>query len=250
MNIVIPMAGRGSRFAQQGIQTPKPLIQVRGYPMYAWAVESLPLHLAEHLIFICLREHLEHTPLAEDIQNRYGRRNPLVIELSGVTEGQASTVLMAKRQIDNLAPLTIFNADTFCRSDLDKRLSGGGQDVDGYVGVFQAQGERWSFARTDPQGRVIEMAEKRRISPWACTGLYYFARGADFVRSAEAMIAAGERVNHEFYVAPVYNRMIAEGKNIRLDVAREAWAIGTPEDLSHFEDHCPYRNPAAVLSPS
>ena len=84
---------------------------------------------------------------------------------------------------------------------------------------------------------MVETAEKRRISDWASTGLYHFTRGSDFVRYADEMIHRDERVNGEFYVAPVYNRMIAEGRDIRIDVAQEAWALGTPEDLAAFLKH-------------
>jgi len=234
MNLIMPMAGRGSRFAKEGIAVPKPLIDVRGRPMYAWATESLPLSLCSNLIFICLREHLEQTPLRNDIESRYGRYSPTIISLDHVTQGQACTVLLAEQFIDNDTPLLIFNADTYCRTTLENTLPALSPEVAGILGVFRAAGDRWSFARTDADGRVVETSEKRRISDLACTGLYHFARGKDFVRYAHAVISDNERVNGEFYVAPIYNRMIREGRDIRVDVAEEAWPLGTPEDLQHF----------------
>jgi dTDP-glucose pyrophosphorylase len=237
LNIVMPMAGRGSRFAKVGIPTPKPLIDVLGKPMYAWATDSLPLNLCEKLIFISLREHLDETDLLSDIKSRYGQYSPIILPLDHVTDGQACTVLVAKELIDNEQPLIIFNADTFCRTSLDVNLKQMPSSVAGLLGVFRAPGDRWSFARTDPNGRVVETAEKRRISDLACTGLYHFSRGKDFVRYAQATIAANDRVNGEFYVAPVYNRMIADGMDIRVDIAQEAWALGTPEDLAIFLQH-------------
>ncbi|MBX7167442.1 MAG: glycosyltransferase family 2 protein [Pirellulales bacterium] len=235
MIAVMPMAGRGSRFADVGIATPKPLIPVRGKPMYAWAMDSLPLSLVERVVFICLREHLEGRALRDDIQERYGDLDPVIIGLDHVTEGQACTVLVARELINTDEPLLIYNADTYCRTSLEETLPGLSPSVAGLLGVFEAPGDKWSFARTDETGRVVETSEKRRISPWACTGLYHFARGHDFVAQAEAMIAANDRVNNEFYVAPVYNRLIAQGAEIRLDVAREVWVLGTPEDLAYFE---------------
>ncbi|MBI3837573.1 MAG: glycosyltransferase family 2 protein [Planctomycetia bacterium] len=239
MNIVMPMAGRGSRFVQIGIRTPKPLIDVRGKPMYAWATDGLPLSLARRLIFICLREHLDDLALARDIKSRYARYNPAIIALDEVTQGQACTVLVARALIENDEPLLIFNADTYCPTTLVQALEALGPNVDGVLDVFSAPGDKWSFARIDEGGRVLETAEKRRISEWATTGLYYFCRGRDFVRHAEAMIAAGERSNQEFYVAPVYNRMIAAGANIRANIVDKVWVLGTPEDLAHFERECP-----------
>lgn len=237
MNIVMPMAGRGSRFADIGFTTPKPLIDVRGRPMYAWAIESLPLNLARRVIFICLDEHLRQSRLQDDILVRYRSLDPEVVRLDEVTQGQACTVLKARNWIDNDEPLLIYNADTYCRTGLAARLPQLPPEVDGVLGVFHAPGDKWSFARVDGGGRVVETAEKSRISDWASTGLYYFRRGGDFVRHAEAMITEQERVNGEFYVAPIYNRMIAAGAQIYVDPAQEVWVLGTPEDLQHFYDH-------------
>ena len=237
MNIVMPMAGRGSRFAEIGIDVPKPLIDVLGRPMYAWAMDSLPLELAKRVIFICLKEHLQHRALADDIRRRYGRFDPEIISLDEVTQGQACTVLKAESTIDNGDPLLIYNADTYCRTALCRRLADLPPRTAGVIGVFRAPGERWSFARTDANGRVLETAEKRRISEWASTGLYYFRRGCDFVENAQNMIADDDRVNGEFYIVPVYNRMIAVGAEIVIDPAEEVWVLGTPEDLANFKEH-------------
>jgi dTDP-glucose pyrophosphorylase len=239
MNIVMPMAGRGSRFAELGIRLPKPLIDVRGKPMYAWAADGLPLSMARRLIFICLREHLDGLALARDIESRYARYQPAIVALDEVTEGQACTVLMAREWIENDEPLLIFNADTYCPTTLAAALKAFGPNVDGVLDVFSAAGDKWSFARIDGQGRVLETAEKRRVSEWASTGLYYFRRGSDFVRHAAAMIAAGERSNGEFYVAPIYNRMIAAGADVRANKVEQVWVLGTPEDLAHFEREYP-----------
>jgi dTDP-glucose pyrophosphorylase len=239
VNIVMPMAGRGSRFADVGHKLPKPLIDVRGRPMYAWAMDSLPLALARRVIFICLAEHLEGRALERDIRSRYAALDPQIIALDHVTEGQACTVLMARAHIDSNEPLVIYNADTYCKTGLERRLTDLPASVDGVLSVFRAPGDKWSFARTDAQGRVVETAEKRRISDWATTGLYHFRRGADFVRHADAMIAANERERGEFYVAPVYNRLIAAGGDVRIDEAEEVWVLGTPEDLADFEARYP-----------
>ena len=231
------MAGRGSRFAEVGYTVPKPLIDVKGRPMYSWAMESLPLHAAKRVVFVCLLDHLTDLSLEQDIKMRYSKFNPVIIPLNKVTEGQACTVLEAREYIDNDEPLIIYNADTYCVSSSDDTYTNLSEDVDGVISVFHAEGDKWSFARMDETGRVIETAEKRRISAWATTGLYHFTHGRDFVAHAEEMIKANERVNNEFYVIPVYNRMIADSANIRCDIAQEVWVLGTPEDLAHFEEH-------------
>jgi capsule biosynthesis phosphatase len=234
LTLVMPMAGRGQRFVQAGERLPKPLIPVRGRPMYSWAMAGLPLGLVDRVIFVCLREHLTGLGLEHDIRSRYAHLDPVIVPLDGVTEGQACTVLAARASFEADRPLLIFNADTHCRTYLERTLRRG-ESVDGVLGVFRAAGDKWNFARTDDAGRVVETAEKRRISDWASTGLYYFRRTRDFVEHAEAMIAADERVNGEFYVAPIYNRMIAAGAVVRVDPSPEVWPLGTPEDLAAFE---------------
>jgi dTDP-glucose pyrophosphorylase len=240
MNIVMPMAGRGSRFAKLGISTPKPLILVRGKPMYAWATEGLPLSSARRLIFICLAEHLADRALEADILSRYARFHPAIIGLNEVTQGQACTVLMARELIDNDEPLLIFNADTHCPTTIGEALKSFGPGIDGALDVFRARGDKWSFARINAEDRVLETAEKRRISDWATTGLYYFRRGRDFVHHATAMIEAQERSSNEFYIAPVYNRLIAAGADIRANKVDRVWVLGTPEDLADFEREYPH----------
>jgi UDP-N-acetylglucosamine diphosphorylase / glucose-1-phosphate thymidylyltransferase / UDP-N-acetylgalactosamine diphosphorylase / glucosamine-1-phosphate N-acetyltransferase / galactosamine-1-phosphate N-acetyltransferase len=241
MNIVLPMAGRGSRFSSIGVTTPKPLIDVRGLPMYTWAMASLPLNLADRIIFICLAEHLQDPAIAADIRSRYPNHEIEIVALDHVTRGQAETVLAAKAWIDSSESLVIFNADTYMTSNIANSLLRLAPSVAGVFSVFEAPGEQFSFARTDINGRVVETAEKRRIGPWASTGLYHFTRGSDFVRHTEAMIAADDRERGEFYVAPVYNRLIAQGAHIITDVAQTVWALGTPEELAVFESN--YRGP-------
>lgn len=238
MNVVIPMAGRGSRFADVGITTPKPLIPVLGRPMYSWAVDSLPLALASRLVFVCLAEHLRDHALEADIADRYGSRHGLDVEvlaIDEVTEGQVCTVLAARRVIEVDDALLVYNADTWCRTGLDTTLPALPPTVDGLIGVFEAEGDHWSFARVDDAGRVVQTAEKQRISPWATTGLYHFASGARFAEEADRMIADDDRTRGEFFVAPLYDRMIRAGADIRIDVALDVGVMGTPEELAAFE---------------
>jgi UDP-N-acetylglucosamine diphosphorylase / glucose-1-phosphate thymidylyltransferase / UDP-N-acetylgalactosamine diphosphorylase / glucosamine-1-phosphate N-acetyltransferase / galactosamine-1-phosphate N-acetyltransferase len=234
------MAGRGSRFVGAGVQTPKPLIDVLGRPMYAWATESLPLGLARRLVFVCLDEHLRARPvggrsLEDDIRTRYPDHDVHVVALDHVTDGQVCTVLEAAPLIDRDEPLLVYNADTWCRTDLEQTLPQVPADVDGIIGVFEAEGDHWSFARTDEAGRVVETAEKRRISRWATTGLYWFASGARFVAEGRAMVADDDRTRGEFFVAPLYDRMIRAGAHVRTNRALEVAAMGTPDELEEFK---------------
>ena len=236
MIIVMPMAGEGSRFRDTGITTPKPMIQVLGEPMYAKAMMGLPLNLARKIVFICLKDHLDNHKLREDIVNRYGHYDIDIVSLERTTEGQAQTVLAAKHLMKKDEPVVIFNSDTTFTSPANSLLENPPYSFDGLLGVFEAEGDRWSFARIDSAGRVIETAEKKRISNLATTGLYVFSRSQDFVRYAEEAIASGDRERGEYYIAPLFNRMIEEGKRVVVERANRVGVMGTPEDLQMYLD--------------
>lgn len=230
MNIVIPMAGAGSRFASAGYTLPKPLIPAFGKPMYAWAVESLPYAQAQRLIFICLKEHLERFPLEADIRGRYPGVKVEVVALDRLTSGQAETVLAALKWIDNDSPLLIFNADTYVP---DPFVMPEGP-LDGVIQTFQASDPRYSFARLGEDGWVCEVAEKVPISQHASTGLYYFARGRDFVHYTQKFMAAGRTIQGEAYVMLTYDEMLKEHKRLRIQEVSSHWVLGTPEELERF----------------
>ena len=230
--IIIPMAGAGSRFANEDYQLPKPLIDVQGLPMYERALSSLPINSEDELIFLCLKEHLENFPLRKDLSTRY--LDCTIISVDFLTDGQACTVLLAKNYIDDEVPIIIYNIDTYFESPLGITLAQLDPHIDGLLSVFEANDPKWSFARTNEAGEVVELAEKKAISPWATTGMYYFSRGSDFVKYTEVMIKENLRINNEFYVAPVYNLMIKDGMKISLDYCSKIVAMGTPQDLKNL----------------
>lgn len=233
LNIVMPMAGLGSRFRQAGFTVPKPLIEVKGRPMYAWATESLPLDYCSRLIFILLATQPEYPDLKRDIETRYARLQPVVLTVPELTAGQAITVLRAKEYIANGEPLLIHNADTAFEIDHGWARQAAAENLDGALLVFSSQEKRWSFSRVNADGLVTEVREKEVVSPWASTGTYWFARGNDFVCTAEARVNAGYREASEYYVGPLYNDLIAAGARVKNFPIRRLYCFGTPEDLSN-----------------
>ena len=215
LNIVMPMAGLGSRFRQAGFTVPKPLIEVRGRPMYAWATESLPLEHSTRLIFILLATQPEYPDLKRDIETRYAKHQPVILTVPELTAGQAITVLRAKEHIANDEPLLIHNADTAFDIDHAWVEHARREQLDGALLVFPSQEKRWSFAQENTRGLVDEVREKEVVSPWASTGTYWFARGNDFVRAAEARVNAGRREASEYYVGPPCNDLISHHARIR-----------------------------------
>jgi len=237
LNIVIPMAGAGSRFNVAGYTDPKPLILVHGKPMIKLVIENLTPLQQHRFIFICQNAHAAKYGLREKLTD--WAPGCVVIEINGITEGAACTVLSAKSFIDNDSPLMIANSDQFIDMDVNQYLDiFDNTSIDGLIMTMRASDPKWSFVGLDSACNVIRVVEKEVISDEATVGIYNFRRGSGFVSAAEAMIANNERVNGEFYVAPVYNRLIESGNKIRIfNIGSEGagmFGLGTPADLEIF----------------
>lgn len=237
LNIVIPMAGAGSRFAQAGYTFPKPLIEVAGRPMIQVVIENLKPKCAHKFIFICQKEHYEKYSLNEIFNNLVGRENYECIQLTSLTQGAACTVLTAVEHINNQNDLIIANSDQFVDIDFNDYINFSRESgADGTIMTFEASHPKWSYARTDKDGNVLETAEKKVISSHATVGIYHFNEGKKFVEAAHTMIEKDIRVNNEFYVCPTYNELIIKGGVVKIwEMDKEKMhGLGTPEDLNLF----------------
>lgn len=232
MIAVVPMAGRGSRYTNQGYETPKPLISVAGKPMVTWALKSLDGIGISKYIFVALQEHENEFHLTELLKKRVEGESYFIF-LKEVTEGQLSTVLAAKHLLNRGEDVLIASSDTLVLGNLAQDIKA--SSWDGIISVANLPGEQWSFARTNEAGQVVEVAEKKKISDHASTGLYYFRRAEDLIEFGEEMIRNNERTRGEFYVIPVYQKMIEAGKQIGISGVREMWDMGTPEAKQNFE---------------
>lgn len=231
MNVLIPMAGAGSRFQKAGYTFPKPLIEVRGKPMIQLVVENLNID-ARH-IFVVQKSHYEQYNLKHLLQ--LISPGCEIVQVDGMTEGAACTTLLAKKFIDNDEPLVFANSDQFLDWDSNEFMySMEADEIDGGMLTFKATHPKWSFAKLDEEGYVSEVAEKKPISDIATAGIYYWKRGKDYVKYAEQMIENNVRFNNEFYVCPVFNEAIEDGKKIKTFHFDGMWGIGTPEDLDYF----------------
>jgi HAD superfamily hydrolase (TIGR01509 family) len=235
LNVLIPMAGAGSRFSQAGYTFPKPLIEVRGKPMIQVVVENL--NIEANYIFIVQKEHYEKYNL-KYLLNLIAP-NCKIVQVDGITEGAACTTLLAKEYIDNDAPLVMANSDQFVEWNSNECMYAFNADsIDGGILTFKATHPKWSYAKLDENGFVSEVAEKKPISDNATVGIYFWKHGSDYVKYAEQMISNNIRTNNEFYVCPVFNEAIADDKKIRVKQIEKMWGIGTPEDLNYFlENH-------------
>jgi NDP-sugar pyrophosphorylase family protein len=227
------MAGLGSRFSEAGYLLPKPLLPAHGKTLLEWSVDSLPLELATRLIFIGLREHRDAHDLENIVRKLYSKYDPRFLWLDQTTRGQAETVWLAGPLMDRDAGLLIFNIDTAFRSSgLADLLRD--PDHQGVLGAFASTEPRFSFASTDEAGTVLEVREKTVISSCALTGLYHFASASAFLEIAGAAIAANDLEMGEFYVAPLYNRLIERAARFVLDHCEDHWILGTPGEYESF----------------
>jgi HAD superfamily hydrolase (TIGR01509 family) len=231
LNVLIPMAGAGSRFEQAGYTFPKPLIDVRNKPMIQVVVENL--NIKANFIYIVQKSHREKYNL--DTLLNLITPGCQVIEVDGITEGAACTALLAKEYIDNDKPLFFANSDQFVEWNSSEFMYKMNETkCDGGIVTFEATHPKWSFAKTNEKGLVTEVAEKNPISNIATVGFYWWKQGSDFVKYAEQMIERNVRVNNEFYVCPVFNQAIEGGKEIRTFNIDKMWGLGTPEDLKYY----------------
>lgn len=237
INIVVPMAGKGSRFKTEGFPMPKPLIPVKNKPMIQLVIDNLKPRRPHRFIFICLEEHLADHNL-ENLLKTWAP-GALVIPLKEVTEGAACTVLLAEKFINNSTPLMIANCDQWVDIDINHYLAESDKpNLDGLIMTMKANDPKWSFVRFNPSGKIDGVLEKQVVSDEATVGIYNFKRGSDYVSAAKSMIAKNKRVNGEFYVAPVYNELIETGAKLGIyNVGSELngmYGLGIPSDLKKF----------------
>jgi beta-phosphoglucomutase-like phosphatase (HAD superfamily)/dTDP-glucose pyrophosphorylase len=231
LNVLIPMAGAGSRFETAGYTFPKPLIEVRGKPMIQVVVDNL--NVEANFIFIVQKSHFEKYNL--EYLLRLIAPDCKIVQIEGITEGAACTTLLASDLIDNSNPLLIANSDQFVEWNSSETIYSFESDgVSGGIVTFEATHPKWSYVKLGEDGFVSEVAEKKPISNMATVGIYYWRKGADYVKYAMQMIDKDIRTNGEFYVCPVFNEAIQDGLKFRIRNASRMWGIGTPEDLNFF----------------
>ena len=237
LNIVVPMAGAGSRFVNAGYTQPKPLITIQGVPMIRLVINNLRPSTPHRFIFICQSHHVRTYDLATLLKQ--WAPGCVLLSVDGVTEGAACSVLVSRELIDTDEPLMIANSDQWVDLSMDDYLQGMARsNSDGYIMTMRANDPKWSYVGLDAEGLINKVVEKQVISSEATVGIYNFRRGADFVAAADIMISRSMRVNGEFYVAPAYNILIEHGHKVRAynigEVGNGMYGLGTPADLQLF----------------
>jgi NDP-sugar pyrophosphorylase family protein len=236
LNILIPMAGAGSRFVEKGYALPKPLIPIHNLEMIRVVINNLRPNIDHRFIFIVQHDHSINFGIKDKLLE--WERDSVVIETDGLTEGAACTALLAEDYIDSNTPLIIANSDQYIDIDINDFIKEFmRQSYDGLIMTMTANDPKWSYVATD-KNLVTQVVEKIVISNEATVGIYSFKKGSDFVRAAKLMISNNSRVNNEFYVAPTYNELILNDFKIGyFNIGSEGYGmygLGIPIDLENF----------------
>ena len=233
------MAGEGSRFAKAGWTTPKPLIELRGVPLFQRAIGSVALPGVEmKYSFIVRQEHIDKQHIDQLIKAILPEAR--VFSVLKTTRGAVETCLVAEGAIDDEDAIVVMDCDLEFRSVgynelVGRALSVSAEEADGGALVsFESNNPRYSYAQVDDQGRVLRTAEKEPISNHALCGAYFFGSGKDFKRVANQLLEDGTHGKAEFYVSLLYNYLLAEGKVVRLAPMEEYYSYGTPEELKRY----------------
>ena len=236
-NILLPIAGKAQRFADQGYDMPKPLIMAKTKQVIDWAMESID-YTECNLIFAVRLEHIHNYSIDTILKRKFGE-NVKIVVVDHDTDGSVSTCLLAKEHIDNDLPLFIYTPDVYFQSTFDP--SSVSEELDGALLTFKANSPAHSYARTDEDGYVTKTAEKQVISSDAAVGVYYYKQGSMFVKYAEELVNKDIRTKDEFYICPMYNLLVRDGYKVGIVPVQKMHVLGTPEELEFFVDKVAYR---------
>lgn len=239
--IIIPMAGLSSRFKIAGYKLPKYMLEAKGQSLFEHSVGSFKNYFdSEFFLFIALAIH-ETESFIHLMCKKLDIKNYSVIILDNPTRGQAETVYLGLKalSLDSDVSITIFNIDTF-RPNFVYPKEFSIDDVDGYLETFIGSGKNWSYVmpKCNDSTEVIKTAEKREISKYCCTGLYYWKSAYKFISLYEAYQSKSidEIDGGEYYIAPMYNDLILEGHEVHFSIIKASEVIfcGVPDEYLNF----------------
>ena len=232
-NLLLPIAGKGNRFVEEGYSDPKPLIPVsEGKILVEKSLESIDISHAR-LIFIVRKEHVVDHDLGNRLIETFPENEVKIVSVDYDTEGALSSCMLAEEHIDNSDPLVIFTPD--CLFTPAFELTRIPEAAQGAVATFQSSSPAHSYVVLDEQGFVTRAAEKEVISNHAVGGLYYFREGSIFTKYAKETINKKNKTKGEYYICPIYNLLIRDGLKIVIDKNEEHHVLGTPRDLKKYQ---------------
>jgi RpiB/LacA/LacB family sugar-phosphate isomerase len=247
-NILIPMAGLGSRFIKEGFKVPKQLINIKDRHLIDISLDCLNYEGC-NLIFVVRDETVYNFHMDDLLRKKFGDDIKVVV-LDKLTDGSVCSCLYAEEYIDNDVPLIIHTLDIEFGPVFNPHIMND-LDGDGLLLTFKSNSANYSYAKVDENGFVTETAEKKAISNDACVGIYGFKKGSDFCKYAREMIERDLRTKNEFYISPLYNLLIEDGKKIRTEMVDKMHVFGTPDEFHFYKDNVTRRlgdRPIAICS--
>lgn len=237
IQLIIPAAGAGSRFSNVGVKIPKPLINVVGLPMILWVLGNFQLKSDDRVLIICQKAHQIPVLLAKYLHLVNVSLDYLEIE--GLTDGPASTVLLAEAWLDSKLPVVVANSDQYVSEGVDIFVDSVRRaKFNGTILTMIASGAKWSYIERNDEGRIIRVVEKVEVSNEATVGIYAWSSGRLLLESIKDSIQKNARVNNEFYIAPIYNYLVENFltiSTVSVGIHGESvHGLGTPEDLDCF----------------
>lgn len=238
------MAGLGSRFTNIGFTVPKHEIFANGKTLFEWSMLSLTDFFGEKFVFIA-RKGGYNSKFIDSACARLGIERYSILELDYLTDGQAATALLADSEFTKDEPVIIYNIDTYVCEDSIKRTEVTG---DGFIPVFRAEGDKWSFIKVDEDGQIIDVVEKKRISDLATIGFYYFKSWQMYCDYYNKYADAIKSEYREVYIAPLYHYMLKDGLSLGYSIIESdsVHVLGTPEDVSEFASDYMNENTAHI----
>lgn len=237
-NILIPMAGLGSRFSNEGFKNIKPLIPLNGKTFIEWSIDSVDFKSVKtQFIFVILEKH--SNVLYSHLKNI--KPDCIITSVPELTRGAVETALAAQEYINNDDPLIITNSDQIFEWNKEKYveyLHESNTDAD--VVVVNANTNKFSYIKLDENNFGLKLTEKEVISDNALVGIHYWKKGKYFVDSGKKLIERDIRAKNEFYVSLSYNLLIENNLKItcyKLSENEKYLSIGTPEQVYDYLDY-------------
>ena len=231
-NLLLPIAGKAQRFLDAGYTMPKPLILANHKHVIDWSLESVDYSEC-NLIFIVRLDHIYNFSIDKILKQKFGDDIQIVV-LDKITRGALETCVLAEQYIDNDIPLLIYTPDVYFEPQFKPNTIP--DDSEGFLLTFLANSADHSYSQCDINGKVSRVVEKEVISEHANVGLYYFNSGKEFLKYGREVIDANMLVKNEFYIAPMYNLMIRDGKYVTCADTEKMHVLGTPSTLEFFSE--------------
>lgn len=229
MKLVMLAAGRGSRFIDAGILTPKPLVIFRGYPLFWWAAKSaLSSNIFHTIEFVVLQEHVNDFDIVNKIEIYFP--NAVFKILEEVTGGAAETAALISKDFSPDEAIAFCDCDlgfafkkpTFL-NDLFRT------PISAAVCIFSSSNPAYSYALINHSGYLSKVVEKKIISKNAIAGLYFFSSVEIFL--SEFFKYKKRGYSEELYLSGVLNEMINSGQLVGYCPIVSHLSLGTPEEL-------------------